>query len=61
MVSVSSGAGALTREHYQTSFTPLLYGVGIAIVLTIFLRETGPAVRAAAPALPPPSLQTRTS
>jgi hypothetical protein len=32
-------------EHYQTAFEPLLYGVVIAIVLTIMLKETGPAVR----------------
>jgi sugar phosphate permease len=33
-------------EHYQMTFRFLLYGVGLAILLTIFLlRETGPAVR----------------
>ena len=32
-------------EHYQTAFEPLLYGVGLAILLTFFLRETGPAAR----------------
>ena len=37
---------ARTLEHYQTAFEPLLYGVGLAIVLTFFLKETGPAVRA---------------
>ena len=36
----------MTREHYQAAFLPLLYGVGLAVVLTFFLRETG---RAAAP------------
>jgi MFS family permease len=64
MVSVSGGADSLTLEHYQTSFTPLLYGVGLAIVLTLFLRETGPAVRLAAPSMTPqgaPSLSTRGS
>jgi MFS family permease len=48
MVSVSGGADTLTLQDYQTSFTPLLYGVGLAIVLTLFLKETGPAVRQAA-------------
>jgi glycerol uptake facilitator-like aquaporin len=38
-------------EHYQTSFAPLLVGVAIAVVLTLFLKETGPAIRAADPAL----------
>jgi MFS family permease len=34
--------------HYQAGFTPLLYGIVLAIVLTLFLKETGPAVRKAA-------------
>lgn len=29
--------------HYQTAFTPLLMVVVLAIILTLFLRETGPA------------------
>jgi hypothetical protein len=41
--SVSGGAQTMTLEHYQTAFEPLLYGVGLAIVLTLVLRETGPA------------------
>jgi len=45
--AVSGGAGAMTLEHYQTAFEPLLYGVGLAIVLTLVLRETGTAVRTA--------------
>jgi MFS family permease len=45
------GAGAsLELEHYQATFEPLLYGVGIAAVLTFFLRETGRAVQPHAPA-----------
>jgi MFS family permease len=38
-----SGGGQLALEHYQTTFQPLLYGVGLAIVLTLLLKETGPA------------------
>ena len=39
-------SGALPGEQYQTTFLPLLYGVGAAIVLTLLLKETGPAARA---------------
>jgi MFS family permease len=46
-------AGApLELEHYQITFQPMLYGVALAIVLALILRETGPARRpnpAAAP------------
>jgi sugar phosphate permease len=49
LVAVSGGAATMNLEHYQTAFEPLLYGVILAIILTIFLKETGPAVRAAKP------------
>jgi MFS family permease len=45
MRRVSGESAQLNLEHYQTVFTPLLFGVGLAIVLTLLLRETGPAVR----------------
>jgi MFS family permease len=45
LMSVSTGGAERTLEHYQTAFEPLLYGVGLAIVLTFFLRETGTAVQ----------------
>jgi MFS family permease len=38
-----SGGGLMGLEHYQTTFQPLLYGVGLAILLTFLLKETGPA------------------
>jgi MFS family permease len=44
LVEVAGGAETMQLAHYQTAFQPLLYGVGIAIVLTLLLRETGPAV-----------------
>jgi MFS family permease len=43
LTAVSAGASPMTLEHYQTAFQPLLYGVGLAIVLTFFLKETGAA------------------
>ncbi|HSE25397.1 MAG TPA: MFS transporter [Pyrinomonadaceae bacterium] len=43
--SVSGGAARFELHHYQSTFLPLLYGVAIAIVLTLLLKETGPAVR----------------
>jgi MFS family permease len=51
LTAVSGGAGPTTLEHYQTAFQPLLYGVGLAIVLTFFLKETGPSARAPMPVL----------
>ena len=39
------GGGAATLEHYQTAFQPLMYGIGLAIVLTFLLKETGSAVQ----------------
>jgi MFS family permease len=50
--SVSGGAAPMEAGHYQTAFQPLLYGVGLAIVLTLFLRETGSAARPATAAKP---------
>jgi MFS family permease len=46
LTTVSGGASPMTLEHYQTAFQPLLYGVGLAIVLTFFLKETGSAANA---------------
>ena len=45
LVRVSEGSETMSLEHYQAGFKPLLYGVGLALVLTCFLKETGPAVR----------------
>ena len=44
LATVSGGATPMALEHYQTAFQPLLYGVGLAIVLTVILRETGPGI-----------------
>jgi MFS family permease len=45
------GGGSPGLEDYQTAFHPLVYGVALAIVLTLLLKETGPAVRRPVPAL----------
>jgi MFS family permease len=45
------GGGSPGLEAYQTAFHPLVYGVALAIVLTLLLKETGPAVRRPVPAL----------
>jgi MFS family permease len=44
--TISSGSTQITLEHYQATFQSLLYGVALAVVLALALRETGPAVRA---------------
>jgi hypothetical protein len=43
-------AGPISVETFQATFTPMLYGVGLAIVLGFLLKETGPAARKAASA-----------
>jgi MFS family permease len=45
LVSAGGAAPRMELAHYQTAFVPLMYGVVLAIVLTLFfLRETGAAV-----------------
>jgi MFS family permease len=51
LAAVSGGAPSMSLEHYQTAFEPLLYGVALAIGLTLLLKETGPAAKPPAPAL----------
>jgi hypothetical protein len=41
------GGDALALKQYQAGFWPLLVGIVIALILTFFLKETGPAARPA--------------
>jgi MFS family permease len=50
LLRVGGGVDTMTLEHYQTAFVAMLYGVGLAIVLTLLLKETGPSARQPAPA-----------
>jgi MFS family permease len=52
LAAESGGAPSRTHANYQETFDLLLYGVAIAIVLTIFLRETGPSARRTPLAIP---------
>jgi MFS family permease len=45
LAAVGGGAAQFTMGHYQATFQPMLYGVALAIGLTLLLKETGPAVR----------------
>jgi MFS family permease len=51
LAGASGGAASMSLEHFQTAFEPLLYGVALAIILTLLLKETGPAARPPTPAL----------
>ncbi|MBI4889536.1 MAG: MFS transporter [Acidobacteria bacterium] len=42
---VSSGAAQPQLTHYQAAFEPLLYGVALAVVLVLLLKETGSRAR----------------
>ena len=45
LVEMPEGNTSLALAHYQAGFKPLLYGIIVALILTVFLRETGPANR----------------
>jgi len=45
LVKMPEGDTSLALAHYQAGFQPLLYGIVVALVLTVFLKETGPATR----------------
>ncbi len=45
LVEMPQGDIDLALARYQAGFRPLLYGIIMALILTFFLRETGPASR----------------
>jgi MFS family permease len=45
LIRSSNGAGQFLMKDYQVTFEPLLIGVGLAIILTFFLKETGYSVK----------------
>jgi MFS family permease len=45
LLGASGASGQLELQHFQTTFSPLLIGVALAILLTLLLKETGPAVQ----------------
>jgi MFS family permease len=45
LVEMPEGDSDLALAHYQAGFRPLLYGIIVALILTFFLKETGPARR----------------
>jgi MFS family permease len=53
----ASQEGERDLGHYQSTFTPLLFGLALAILLTLILRETGSKARRVSPS-PAPELAT---
>jgi MFS family permease len=55
LMSASAG-GERELAHYREAFSPMLWGVGLALLLTLLLRETGAAAR---PSLAPAAARPR--
>jgi len=45
LMQMPEGDSDLALAHYQAGFQPLIYGVILVLILTCFLKETGPAVK----------------
>ncbi len=45
LTRLSDETGQMEHSHYQMAFLPLLFGVLLAIILTLRLKETGSAIR----------------
>jgi MFS family permease len=48
LIQESGGTDTMDLAHYQAGFSPLLYGIVLALVLTCCLKETGPAAQRSA-------------
>ena len=44
MLLRAAAGGSPELAHYQSAFTPMLFGAGLAVLLTLMLKETGAAV-----------------
>jgi hypothetical protein len=47
LVRAAAGSEGTGLVHYQAAFSPMLFGVGLAVLLTLVLKETGAGVRPA--------------
>jgi MFS family permease len=45
LVQMPESDSNLALARYQSGFKPLLYGIIVALILTFFMKETGPARR----------------
>ena len=52
LMRISEGAEIRELADYQQTFMPMIFGVALAILLTLLLRETGPKARKDADARP---------
>jgi hypothetical protein len=46
IMQAASESQATPVEQYRTTFAPLILGVALAMILTLLLKETGPAAKA---------------
>jgi MFS family permease len=56
LLTSASGGGERELGHYREAFGPMVWGVGLAILFTLLLRETGAAAR---PAFAPAAARPR--
>lgn len=55
LMHAPGAADTAALERYQAGFAPLLYGIAAAMVLILFLKETGPAAQKAQSSAPAPN------